>query len=202
MDQEKVSLYYDKACRAANTGWQASLWLSAEDQYYRYVLMGQMLNWQGCSVLDIGCGQGDLYQFIKERSKNVTYTGVDISQEMVTAAKRRFPDAEFLHADFLSEDFQPKQYDFVLGIGTFAVKLDGNQMEYFKRSINKLYKIANRAVGITLSSVKSAYDMKFEEFYHYYDPAEVLNICLGVTPSVILNHSTLPLEMAVFLHKE
>lgn len=146
--------YFDKSCSVASEGWQASLWTSEEEQFYRYAVMAKFINWNGCSVLDVGCGQGDLMKYIKDRSKAVTYTGVDVSQEMIKTAKTRFPDGDFIHADFLADSFQPKPHDFVFGIGTFCLRTD-NQLDYLKKSIEKLFKLSRRCLGINLCSVRS-----------------------------------------------
>ena len=46
----------------------------------------------GQTLLDLGCGTGDLYQFILE--KGYGYIGIDISKDMIAEAKNRFPDAD------------------------------------------------------------------------------------------------------------
>ncbi|MDR1885044.1 MAG: glycosyltransferase [Synergistaceae bacterium] len=50
---------------------------------------------QGASVLDLGCGKGDLLASL-EPSKGV---GVDFAQGMIAEAKKRHPDLEFLCRD-------------------------------------------------------------------------------------------------------
>ncbi|MFO7833130.1 MAG: methyltransferase domain-containing protein [Halohasta sp.] len=48
-------------------------------------------------ILDLGCGTGHLTQQIAEAG--ATAVGLDQSAEMVEAARERFPDCEFVHAD-------------------------------------------------------------------------------------------------------
>jgi len=45
----------------------------------------------GRSVLDIGCGTGDLYRYLQY----VTYMGIDQSSDMIERARFRNPSAEF-----------------------------------------------------------------------------------------------------------
>lgn len=50
------------------------------------------------SVLDIGCGEGSISDFLKDDQKS-RYVGVDISKEAILAAKRaRGPPMRFVHA--------------------------------------------------------------------------------------------------------
>jgi trans-aconitate methyltransferase len=58
----------------------------------------------GESILDIGCGTGDLTHEIL--LSGVTVTGIDSSEEMITAAKAKYPDIEFLQMDARRLEFQ------------------------------------------------------------------------------------------------
>jgi ubiquinone/menaquinone biosynthesis C-methylase UbiE len=43
-----------------------------------------------CSVLDVGCGFGDYFNYLKQRGiKNVKYCGIDISNKIVDLAKEK-----------------------------------------------------------------------------------------------------------------
>ena len=61
-----------------------------EDQtkYYRFLVS------EGLSILELGCGTGDLLQALKPRRG----VGVDFSGEMIRKAGERFPDLEFREA--------------------------------------------------------------------------------------------------------
>ena len=62
-----------------------------EDQarYYRFLVS------EGLSVLELGCGTGDLLAALKPRRG----VGVDFSGEMLKIARERYPDLEFREAD-------------------------------------------------------------------------------------------------------
>ena len=49
-------------------------------------------------VLDLGCGNGRLYGFLKKLSLN-SYVGVDQSEGLLLHARKQFPDAVFLEGD-------------------------------------------------------------------------------------------------------
>lgn len=68
---------------------------------------------KGAKLLDVGCGTGDLYSLVLE--KGYHYCGIDISRDMISVARIRFPNTEFVVADacFLSQAHQDT-YDVVL----------------------------------------------------------------------------------------
>lgn len=49
------------------------------------------------TILDLGCGTGELTKKISERSKTVI--GLDSSSEMIQIAKEKYPDITFVHSD-------------------------------------------------------------------------------------------------------
>jgi trans-aconitate 2-methyltransferase len=54
------------------------------------------------TILDIGCGTGDLTKKIAELCGKVT--GIDNSNEMIQTAQKKYPEISFIHAD--AKDYQ------------------------------------------------------------------------------------------------
>jgi len=54
----------------------------------------------GRSVLDIGCGTGDLYRYLQDS----TYIGIDQSSDMIERARFRNPSAEFMEQNIYELD--------------------------------------------------------------------------------------------------
>lgn len=57
---------------------------------------------EGGSVLDIGCGPGQVARFLRDRGIEVC--GIDLSEAMIEEAGKRSPDVEFEHGDFMAID--------------------------------------------------------------------------------------------------
>jgi len=65
------------------------------------------------SVLDVGCGFGRIGELLADR--DVDYTGIDVSDEMIRAARKRLPDGKFRTTSL--EAFAPTEtYDLVLAV--------------------------------------------------------------------------------------
>ncbi len=65
-------------------------------------------------VLDLGCGNGRFYQFLKD--KDINYVGIDSSSRLIEKAKGRYPDVDFRVADALSLPFSDNFFDKVFNI--------------------------------------------------------------------------------------
>lgn len=70
----------------------------------------------GDKVLDAGCGNGRLFDYLKELE--VEYQGVDISPKLIDKAKSKYPEAKFEVADILSLPFADQQFAVLLSIAT------------------------------------------------------------------------------------
>ncbi len=51
------------------------------------------------TIIDIGCGPGNSTAILKKRYPNAAVTGADNSENMVMAAKEKYPDIEFILCD-------------------------------------------------------------------------------------------------------
>ena len=92
------------------------------------------------TILDIGCGTGDLTKKIAERSEKVI--GIDNSGEMIQAAQKKYPEISFIHAD--AKDFHlDNKFD---AIFSNAVLHWIPQAETMVRNANQLLKIGGRYV--------------------------------------------------------
>jgi Methylase involved in ubiquinone/menaquinone biosynthesis len=64
---------------------------------------------EGEKVLDIGCGNGRLFQILKD--KNIEYTGIDFSKNLIELAKKKYPEGNFLVANALNLPFKENTFD-------------------------------------------------------------------------------------------
>ena len=78
----------------------------------------------GLSVLDFGCGKGDLYHFLSERTDDLRYCGIDVNEGLVALAREKYPDAEFLCVD-IEETRLDRAFDVVLICGVFNLRIAG-----------------------------------------------------------------------------
>lgn len=69
-------------------------------------------------VLDIGCGPGNSTELLAARFPQAEIVGIDSSPEMIAAARKRLPEADFVVADI--EDYAPAHpFDVIFGNAVF-----------------------------------------------------------------------------------
>jgi cyclopropane fatty-acyl-phospholipid synthase-like methyltransferase len=65
---------------------------------------------QGGTVLELGCGPGNVVKYLRTQRPDLHFLGIDLAPEMLNAARAQNPEAEFRlmdlrHADQLTERF-------------------------------------------------------------------------------------------------
>ena len=83
---ESMRRFYDGA--AGSPSWSSKAYRRVLAHYYNLMLP------QGCSVLEIGCGDGELLALLRCGEK----TGVDISPAQLARARARLPDARLIES--------------------------------------------------------------------------------------------------------
>jgi SAM-dependent methyltransferase len=107
------------------------------------------------SVLDVGCGVGDLYAYVQEvlEAEEPIYAGIDMDPEMIELAKGKFPEVESdLSVTNILELESNKKWDWVVAMSAFNVKVDNikDMTEYAKLVINKMYSLSEKGIAINL----------------------------------------------------
>ena len=194
-----ISNFYDERCRIAEHSWQASCWGSEEDQYGRFAVAASYLS-NNSSVLDVGCGQGDLYRFGKNRGLGWDYTGIDISPLMAEASKCKFGMAKFLCGDFLTSKVD--QHDHVVALGTFSLKQE-KPYEYLTRNLKGCYDMCRRSAFATIL-IKGAkfVDEGPKSTLFYYEPQKVFEIAMSITPHIVMDTESLGCEVALCMYQK
>jgi len=174
-------------------------WGSRASQTLRFRVLAQVANLQGATVLDVGCGLGDLFDWLNSQRTVVDYTGIDITPDMVDAASHRFPKGKFHVNNLLQENGElARSYDFVLASGIFYFR-QVKTYDFLQEMVTAMFKRCSRAVAFnSLSSWAPGQDAN--EFYA--DPAQVLAICKELSPWVVLRHDYHARDLTVYMYRE
>jgi ubiquinone/menaquinone biosynthesis C-methylase UbiE len=146
-------------------------WESREAQIARFEALLSLIDLNGLSLLDVGCGMGDLYGLLKKRKMKTRYTGVDLLPEMIDRARESHKGGEFLVGDaFDGNLFAPKSFDVVYCAGVFNLVM-GDNWEFFLKGLEIFLRTACKAVVISLLDDASSSP---EDRYFYFNRNKVL----------------------------
>ena len=123
----------------------------------------------GKTLLDFGCGKGDLYGFLRERGVACRYTGVDIHPELVSLAQAKHPEVQFLARD-VEEEPLGRTFDVVVACGVFNLRVGGIQ-QTVESVLPLLLGSAREALHANFLTARAP---RHDVELHYVDPAWLL----------------------------
>ena len=160
----------------------------------RFRVLVQMAQLSGKSIIDVGCGLGDLVKFLDSRGiRPRSYLGIDVVPELVAIAQEENPRYRFMVGNPLLQVFREKA-DVVSVIGVSNHRLKRiNNYEYSKLLIQVCFEMAKELVMINMLSSYLTPKHRPDFQYFHYSPEQMFNICHQITPYVSLHHDFEPL---------
>ena len=196
MFDEIISFYDDNVSKHGNDI-RSVAWGSKESQENRFLVFSEMTDLEGKDILDVGCGLGDLYGWLKSRFKSFNYTGVDITSSMIDEASKSYPDAEFKVQNINEIETAEPLYDLVFASGIFNRKIADHEA-FVKETIKSMFSLCRIGVAFNILSTKADF---FEEEEYYADPDVLLDFCKELSKKSVLRHDYMPHDFTVYLYK-
>lgn len=199
--KRRVVGYYEDRLREHGPTARGMDWKDEASQELRFEILAQIGDLRGRSVHEIACGAGHLADFLAARGIDCEYSGSDLSEEMIEAARRRHPEGSFECADVL-RSAPARAWDTVLCSGLFHVKLEtpeGEWREFVHATLRRMFEMCR--VGIAFNLMTDRVDYR-EPTLHYADPAEILAFCLGeLSPRVVVRHDYPLYEFTSYVYR-
>lgn len=148
-------------------------WESREAQYMRFEMFLSQIDIQGKKILDVGCGLGNLLEYIIDKEIDTKYTGVDILGDMIDDVQSKDLPGKFYCMDiFKQHPFENKSFDVVYTSGVFNLNM-GNNIDFLIEAIGRFIELSDQVIVFNLLDESSP---DKEDTYFYYNPEEVVKI--------------------------
>jgi hypothetical protein len=140
-------------------------------EFYQHLFQGIELPNQ-LSVLDIGCGMGDLIDFLQMRDAAIgSYLGIDLVGPFIDLCRLEYlPPCEFRQANFVSRSFAPaERYNLVVNMGVLVSRVVGYEA-YVEHCIAKMIALSSKYV---LFNVITSVDTSMGNYRHAHRLGEI-----------------------------
>ena len=194
-DRQRLINFYGSALKKyGSRSPQAFHWISQTDQTLRFEILSEIGNLENCSILDVGCGVGDLYDFLRSRLGGFAYLGIDIVPEMIGQAKQKYPTADFLNEDIFNV---AGEFDYLLASGSLTFNV-GEGRSFYYQMIRHMYYLAKRGVGFNMLDAALYHS---DQNYLVYNKQEVARFCESLADNykIVTGYETG--DFTVFLYK-
>ena len=170
-------------------------------QHYdaQHVVHASIGDLHGKTLLDIGCGLGHYYQFLRDRGIDVTYIGYDFMESFIAADRARYPEATFEVRD-VTRDGIAHEFDYAVMCQVFNNKYaDCDNTAVVKAVVSKAFAAAR--IGVSVDMLSTYVNYRVPEM-HYFSPEEMFAFGESLTPFVRVRHDYAPRHFTLFLYKD
>lgn len=196
--------HFDERVEKFGAGLQSVDWKSRAAQYNRFRQLLKVADFSApFSILDYGCGDGELYNFLKAASADFQYFGFDVSPQMIAAARQSFAGEQNGLFSTRLEDFPAADYAAASGI--FNLKFDADDTdwkEYMRTTIAELNRLSYK--GFAFNALTSYSDAEFRRADLFYaDPLYWFDYCKrNCSRFVSLLHDYPEYDFTIIVRKE
>ncbi len=177
---EDVTCYYNDKLRTFGATAQGVDWNSKASQEMRFEQLTKVIDTtqSTVSILDYGCGFGAMFPFLeKQTSQGLSFTGYDISSEMIEKAKELYGNRH--NTQWLTQIKPSTQVDYVVASGIFNVRLEHSDQDwqaYILDTLTYFDQIATQ--GFAFNMLTSYSDKEYMKDYLYYaNPGFFFDFC-------------------------
>lgn len=188
---------YEKSLKQYGESPQALLWWDYRSMAIRFRELVKDVPLDGKSVLDAGCGMGDLLPYLYAKSTSFRYLGVDRNKGFIEIADKRYAGHNFKVADPFNK--KVGEFDVVLSSGVMNGNYDG-WLEKRKKMITSLYKQANQVLAFNMAG--GLKPIAHDSLIAYADAQEIFEYCGTMSSRVILRAHYLQKDFTIVMFKK
>lgn len=194
---EDLTEDYEQSLKEYGEGPKALLWWDYRSMAIRFRELIKGVPLDGRSVLDAGCGMGDLLPYLYAKSTSFRYLGVDINRGFIEIAKKRYEGHNFKVADPFKH--RVGDFDVVLSSGVMNGNYDG-WLERRKKMIKSLWAQTNQVLAFNMAG--GLKPIPNDSLIAYADAEVMSDFCKTLSDKVILNTDYLQKDFTIVMFKK
>ena len=200
----EIADYYSEKLALYGETPQGVDWNGEESQGLRFKQLCKIIeSQQNFSINDIGCGYGALKHYLENNYSEFSYTGIDVSENMIRSAEQLHqpsPQAGFLVAS------EPNSVaDYCIASGILNVRLsrsDAEWLTYLETTLDILDRFSR--LGFSFNCLTRYSDLeKMRGYLYYADPCALFDLCKRrYSRNVALLHDYGLFEFTILVRRE
>ena len=177
----------------------ASLGCAKGRQDLRFAALSAYLD-EG-SLLDFGCGFGDLSSYLENHKKQIDYEGCDVMDNFLMTAKKQYPKKKFFKIE-IGESINNK-YDYILASGVFNFLYSSNKIEHQEfvfETITNLF--SSTAKVLSIDFLSPFVDFVGPDAFHQSLDELTRFVSSNISQKFCIDHTYMPYEYCIHIFKE
>lgn len=198
LDTITIHQYHNERIKQFGAANPKSLgWKTTEGQLARFEILSGIGNLNNTSVMDVGCGHGDLRGYLAEKFTGIRYLGIDQVEAFLDVAIEKYgalTDTSFFHGDFSNADLPVT--DYILACGALSYR--NSDADFALKTITKLFNSCRLGFGFNmLSAIDNPLGILIA-----FDPDIILSHCNSLTSKVVFKEGYYEHDFTVMLYKD
>jgi len=177
----------------------ALFWSSRGIQKIRFKTLAEIGIKENDSLLDVGCGFGDLYGWLKAHALQTHYTGIDLSQDILNKGMELNPKLNLLHGEIFDFDWPNAAFDWVCLSGTLNWNLHDNG-KYARQVIQHMFELCSKGVAFNMLN-KQYIDHQTMGDLIAYNAQDIFNFCQKISPKCQMRNDYLENDFTIYMKK-
>jgi len=203
----KIDKYYTRKIHEHGVTPKGVDWNGEQSQILRFTQLSKIIQSNKFSITDIGCGYGKFFEYLLVNFKNFSYTGFDLSNEMIRNANKLYKNqinkfgGGFVQIDKLNAIHHS---DYSVASGIFNVKMEHTEEEWLGYILNTLDEINKKTLkGFAFNMLTKYSDKEFmRDNLFYADPLFFFDYCKrNYSRNIVLNHGYDLFEFTILVNK-
>jgi SAM-dependent methyltransferase len=195
---KKVKIY-QQAFKKHKVSPKSLMWTSQKSITIRYQEILTDLNFEGKTILDVGCAFGNIIPFISEKAKKFKYTGIDIVPEFIQVARNKYPKHRFILQDYYGHPLK-EMFDIVFTSGTLNANF-GKPLSFRKKAIKTLFDHAKECLVFNMAGFHPQPKNNNKNIVYYADSLAILKYCFSLTSKIIFRHHYHQKDFTILMFK-
>lgn len=139
-------------------------WHSGEEgQKNRFKILLDIGVKDGDTILDFGCGLGDLYGYLRDNDYKVKYMGVDVCDFLIEQAKKKYPKGKFVTINNL-DDITNSNIDWFIISGVFTY---GYKIKEVLNFLKQAFTMCNKGISFNMLEFLEEKDEIYSPIKYY-----------------------------------
>ena len=188
---------YDWSLQQFGPGPKALLWWDYRSMAIRFRELVKDVPVDGKSIMDAGCGLGDLLPFLYAKSVNFRYIGYDRKPEFIDEAKKHFEGHDFKIGDPFNNRLG--LYDVVISSGA----MNGNAKNWLKKRKKMIANLFDQTGEVLAFNMAGGLKpIASDALIAYANADEIYQYCRTLAADVRLNTSYLDKDFTITMFKK
>lgn len=200
---QQVAEYYTERINTHGATAKGADWKSAESQELRFQQLLKICEGdQEFSIVDYGCGYGQLATYMMAKGRAFRYIGLDVSEEMISNARQRLGQSKGI--EFNVGCTTEEMCDYVVASGIFNVKQNitaENWQRYIEYVLHDMHAHSRKGMAFNCLTTYSDSEHMRSDLY-YANPCLIFDYCKRtLSRDVALLHDYGLYEFTVLVRK-